>query len=173
MGSIPEQADVAVVGSGATGLAAAVTLAEGGAKVVVFEKQRSLGGTSNFFQGTFAVESEMQRERYIDYTPGRGLSRTSWTTATGWANPRLVRAIVNESGATISWLQEQGVVFADATINMPESPRTYHVIKGRGEAVVKALVDPGEEQGRGDPLRHAGHRAAQARRQGLRRRCRR
>ena len=63
MAAIPEKADVAVIGSGATGLAAAVTLAEGGAKVIVFEKQRSLGGTSNFFQGTFAVESALQRER--------------------------------------------------------------------------------------------------------------
>ena len=44
MSPIPERVDVVVAGSGATGLAAAVTLAEGGAKVVVFEKQRSLGG---------------------------------------------------------------------------------------------------------------------------------
>ncbi|OFW58685.1 MAG: hypothetical protein A2133_08190 [Actinobacteria bacterium RBG_16_64_13] len=135
-----------VVGSGATGLAAAVTLAEGGAKVAVFEKQRSLGGTSNFFQGTFAVESEMQRERFITFSRDeafRGVMEYShWL-----ANPRLVRAIVNESGATISWLQEQGVVFTDATINMPDSPRTYHVIKGRGEAVVKALVTQAKSQG--------------------------
>jgi fumarate reductase flavoprotein subunit len=146
MSSIPERADVAVVGSGATGMAAAVTLAEGGAKVVVFEKQRSLGGTSNFFQGTFAVESAMQRERYIDYTRDQAFKNimdySHW-----WANPRLVRAIVNESGPTISWLQEQGIVFVDATINMPDSPLTYHVIKGKGEAVIKALVDRAKSKG--------------------------
>ena len=107
MSSIPERADVVVVGSGATGLAAAVTLAEGGAKVVVFEKQRSLGGTSNFFQGTFAVESDMQRERYIDYTRDQAFKNTM--DYSHWrANPRLVRAIVDESGPTISWLQEPG-----------------------------------------------------------------
>ncbi|HLA82512.1 MAG TPA: FAD-dependent oxidoreductase [Thermoleophilia bacterium] len=140
MSPIPESADVAVVGSGATGLAAAVTLAEGGAKVVVFEKQRSLGGTSNFFQGTFAVESEMQRERYIDYTRDEAFKNTM--EYSHWrANPRLVRAIINESGPTIGWLKNQGVVVTDATINMPDSPLTYHLIKGRGEAVVKALVD--------------------------------
>jgi fumarate reductase flavoprotein subunit len=146
MSSIPERADVVVAGSGATGLAAAVTLAEGGAKVVVFEKQRSLGGTSNFFQGTFAVESAMQRERYIDYTRDQAFKNimdySHW-----WANPRLVRAIVNESGPTIGWLQEQGVIFIDATINMPDSPLTYHVIKGKGEAVIKTLVDQAKSKG--------------------------
>jgi len=146
MSSIPERADVAVVGSGATGLAAAVTLAEGGAKVVVFEKQRSLGGTSNFFQGTFAVESAMQRERYIDYTRDQAFRNTM--DYSHWlANPRLVRAIVDESGPTIGWLQAQGVVFTEATINMPDSPLTYHVIKGRGEAVIKTLVDRAKSRG--------------------------
>jgi fumarate reductase flavoprotein subunit len=146
MSSIPEQADVAVIGSGAAGLAAALTLAEGGAKVVVFEKQRSLGGTSNFFQGTFAVESDMQRERYVDYTRDECFKNTM--DYSHWrANPRLVRAIVDESGPTIGWLQSQGVVFTDATINMPESPLTYHVVKGRGEAVVKALVDQLKSKG--------------------------
>ncbi len=68
MAAIPEKVDVVVVGSGATGLAAAVTLSEGGATVAVFEKQRALGGTSNFFFGTFVVESQMQRERFADYS---------------------------------------------------------------------------------------------------------
>jgi fumarate reductase flavoprotein subunit len=63
------------------------------------------------------------------------------------ANPRLVRAIVNESGATISWLQNQGVEFSDATINMPDSRRTYHVVKGKGRALVKALTSKAKEKG--------------------------
>jgi fumarate reductase flavoprotein subunit len=146
MSSIPERTDVVIAGSGATGLAAAVTLAEGGAKVVVFEKQRSLGGTSNFFQGTFAVESDMQRERYIDYTRDQAFKNTM--DYSHWiANPRLVRAVIDESGSTIGWLQQQGVVFVEATINMPDSPLTYHVIKGKGEAVVKALVDRAKSEG--------------------------
>jgi fumarate reductase flavoprotein subunit len=146
MSALPERVDVVVAGSGATGMAAALTLAQGGAKVAVFEKQRSLGGTSNFFQGTFAVESAMQRERYVDYTRDQAFKNTM--DYSHWrANPRLVRAIVDESGATISWLQEAGVSFIEATINMPDSPLTYHTIKGRGEAVVKALVDQARAKG--------------------------
>lgn len=60
--------DVVVVGSRASGLATAYTAAEFGLSVIVFEKQRSLGGSSNFFEGTFAVESKLQRKSYITYS---------------------------------------------------------------------------------------------------------
>jgi fumarate reductase flavoprotein subunit len=140
------ETDVIVIGSGASGLTAAVTAAEAGAKVIVFEKERSLGGTSNFFNGMFAVESEMQRERYITYSRDEAFKRimeySHWR-----ANARLVRAFVDESGSTISWLREKGVEFLDATINMPDSPRTYHVVKGQGASVVKALAESAKEKG--------------------------
>jgi fumarate reductase flavoprotein subunit len=146
MNQIPAQTDVIVIGSGAAGLAAALTAAEGGAKVTVFEKERSPGGTSNFFEGTFAVESALQREKYITYTRDEAFKNimeySHWL-----ANPRLVRSVVNESAGTIDWLQKQGVVFMDAIINMPDAPRTYHVIKGKGEAVVKALTTKAREKG--------------------------
>jgi len=146
MNQIPAVTDVVVIGSGAAGLAAALTAAEGGAKVILFEKEKSPGGTSNFFEGIFAVESDMQRERYITYSKDEAFKNiiefSHWI-----ANPRLIRAIVNESGATIGWLQKQGVVFNDATINMPDSPRTYHVVKGKGEAVVKTLTMKAKEKG--------------------------
>jgi fumarate reductase flavoprotein subunit len=140
------ETDVVVIGSGVAGLTTAVTAAEGGARIVVFEKQRSLGGTSNFFGGIFAVESDMQRERFIDYSRDEAFKNimdySHWR-----ANARLARAIVNESGGTISWLQNHGVEFIDAGINMPHSPRTYHPVKNRGESVVKALVTSAKENG--------------------------
>jgi fumarate reductase flavoprotein subunit len=138
--------DLAVMGSGATGLAAALTAAEGGIKVMLFEKQRSLGGTSNFFHGTFAVESMMQRERYIAYSRDEAF-KNIMEYSHYRANPRLVRAIVDESASTISWLQKQGVEFTDATTNMPHMPRTYHVVRGNGESLVKALSLRAKEKG--------------------------
>ena len=42
------KADVVVIGSGASGLVAALTAAEGGARVIVFEKLFYPGGTSNY-----------------------------------------------------------------------------------------------------------------------------
>jgi fumarate reductase flavoprotein subunit len=140
------EADVVVIGSGASGLAAALTAAEGGAKVVVFEKQRSPGGTTNFFEGMFAVESRMQREHFIEYS--RDDAFKSMMEYSHWrSNPRLVRAIVNESSDTIEWLEKQGVEFSGVTINMPNAPRTYHIVKGAGLAVVKDLVTRAKEKG--------------------------
>ena len=148
MSEIPAETDVVVIGSGAAGMTAAVAAAEGGARVLVFEKQRSLGGTTNFLHGTFAAESDMQRERFIDFSRdeafGLIMDYSHWR-----ADPRLVRAIVDESGPTIRWLQDRGVVFTDATINMLGSPRTYHVVKGKGEAIIKALVLRARDMGVG------------------------
>jgi fumarate reductase flavoprotein subunit len=146
MNQIPSNTDVVVIGSGAAGLAAAVTAAEGGAKVVVFEKQRSPGGTSNFLEGIFAVESVMQRPRFISYT--RDQAFKNLMNYSHWlAEPRLVRAIVDESPETISWLINQGVEFSNVGINMPEAPSTYHVLKGKGEAMIKALVTRAKARG--------------------------
>ena len=139
MSAIPDRTDVVVAGSGAAGMISAVTLAEGGANVVVFEKQRSLGGTANFLHGIFAVESDMQRQRFIETT--RDEAFRSIMDYSHWkADPWLVRAIIDESSLTIRWMQERGVVFTDATINMIDSPRTYHVVKGRGEAIIRTLA---------------------------------
>ena len=37
--------------------------------------------------------------------------------------------------------------FIDVSINMPGAPRTYHVVKGNGEAVVKILATKAKGQG--------------------------
>lgn len=138
--------DMVVIGSGGTGLAAALTAAEGGAGVVLFEKQRSLGGSTNFFEGTFAVESDMQRKQYITYS--RDEAFKAMMEYSHWrANARIVRTFVNESAGTIHWLAENGAEFIEATINMPDAPRTYHTVRGAGEAVVKALATRAKEKG--------------------------
>ena len=140
------KADIVVIGSGNCGLAAAITAAEAGAKVILFEKQKSMGGSSNFFTGTFAVESKMQRERFIMFTRDEAfqaiMEYTHWK-----ANGRLVRAIVDESASTIDWLVEQGVEFFDVITNMPYTQPTYHQVRGTGAASVKALTEKAREMG--------------------------
>jgi fumarate reductase flavoprotein subunit len=146
MSRIPAEADVVVIGSGVSGLAAALTAAERGTKVIVFEKLRSLGGTSNFFKGTFAVESDIQRANYITYSRDEAFKNI--VDYSHWrANARLVRAIVNESAETIAWLEQNGVEFTEVTINMINAPRTYHIMKGEGATVIKELATRAKEKG--------------------------
>ena len=138
--------DIVVVGAGGCGLAAAITAAEAGAKVILFEKQKSPGGSSNFFNGTFAVESRLQREKFVMYSRDEAfqaiMEYTHWK-----ANGRLVRAIVDESAATIDWLTAQGVEITDVITNMPYTQPTYHLVKGHGAAAIKVLTDKAKALG--------------------------
>lgn len=142
----PLKADVIIIGAGATGLAAAVSAAENGAKVIVLEKRKVIGGTGNFFDGVFGVESYYQRNDFTTYTKDQAfkyiMEYSHWL-----ANPRLVRAIVDEAGDTIKWLEDNGVEFYGAMINLPDSPRTYHVVKGHGAAAMKALAKQAKSLG--------------------------
>lgn len=131
--------DVVVVGSGGCGLAAALTLAEGGAKVVVFEKMPIPGGVTNFAEGTYAVESEQQFKRNIKATRDEGfrelMNYSHWK-----ANALLVRAIVNKSGDTISWLENHGVPFIGPAADYFGGPMVWHLFNGFGNVMIKALM---------------------------------
>ena len=142
--------DVVVIGAGASGLAAALTAAEGGAGVILFEKMRHIGGSSSFAEGMFAVESEMQRRDHMFFTRDEAfeaiMDYSHWR-----ANPRLVRAFVDESAGTIGWLQQQGVEFTEVITNMPDGIRTLHILKGpygaKGYPMIKTLAARAMEKG--------------------------
>ena len=138
--------DIAVVGAGLCGLAAALIAREAGASVILFEKQKSPGGSSNFMNGTFAVESRLQREKFIMYSRDEAfqaiMEYNHWK-----GNGRLVRAIVDESAKSIDWLMGQGVEIDDVITNMPYVNATYHLVKGSGAAAVKQLVVNAKKNG--------------------------
>ncbi len=142
--------DIIVIGGGASGLAAALTAAEVGARVALFEKMRYLGGTSSFAEGMFAVESEMQRKLYMNYSRDEAF-RNIMDYSHWRANPRLVRAFVDASAGTIAWLKRQGVEFLEAMTNIPDGWRTVHVLKGpsgaRGSPMIKTLAARCREKG--------------------------
>jgi fumarate reductase flavoprotein subunit len=150
MSRVNTETDVVVVGSGSTGLVGALTAAEGGAKVILLEKMRSLGGVSNFAEGMFAVESEMQRQKYVSYSRDDAF-KTIMEYSHWRANARLVKAFVDESAATIVWLQKQGVEFDEVTTNVPGGPVVWHILKGpeteRGSMMIKTLTERAKEKG--------------------------
>ena len=68
--------------------------------------------------------------------------------ATQWvADPRLVRAFFDRSGETIEWLQQQGVEYHEAAAMWPDGPRTWHLMKGGGRGLIKALAKKAKETG--------------------------
>ncbi|MCA0241235.1 MAG: FAD-dependent oxidoreductase [Proteobacteria bacterium] len=133
------ETDVVVVGSGASGLSAALSAAESGARALVLEAGARPGGTSNFPGGLLAVESCVQRaagihitkadvfERMMEFNHYRGDAPLVWT-------------IIDRSAATIDWLQAHGVEFLGALSMAKGSLPTWHLIKGAGAALVKALL---------------------------------
>lgn len=137
---------IVIVGAGGTGLAAALTLSQGGEKVIVFEKMSFAGGTTSYVEGTYAVESEMQYRRNIKATRDEGFKElmeySHWR-----ANPDLVRAIVDKSANTIAWLEREGVEFLEPTADYLGGPRVWHLFKGFGDAMIKALVAAVEKRG--------------------------
>jgi fumarate reductase flavoprotein subunit len=62
-----------------------------------------------------------------------------------------VRAFVDESSITISWLQKLGVKFEGPMAIFPDGPRTWHLLKGpqkaRSSVMMKTLVARAKEKG--------------------------
>jgi fumarate reductase flavoprotein subunit len=62
-----------------------------------------------------------------------------------------VRTFVDESAATITWLRQRGVEFAEVTTNVPGGPVVWHILKGpeteRGSMMIKTLTERAKEKG--------------------------
>lgn len=100
-------ADVVVVGAGASGVSAAVSAADKGAKVILIEKTATIGGASNlswagkFYNSSAAVSSglKVSVEKEI----------SDWIVNNHWrVDAAAVRQYVTKSGETYDWLTGKG-----------------------------------------------------------------
>ena len=132
--------DVVVIGAGASGTSASYAAAEKGAKVVMLEKQSMTGGTGQFSEGIFAVESSLQRE--MNYTLTKDQAFKLIMEYSHWrANAKLVRAFVDKSADSIEWLKGHGVKFEQLTSNYPGGLYTWHIYHGRGKGWISTLQE--------------------------------
>lgn len=146
MNATQQKCDVVIAGAGGAGLAAALTLAEIRADIRVFEKMPVAGGSTRFPEGMFAAQSRMQLQRNIKVT--RDEAFKSIMEYTHWkANAPLVRAFVDRSAAMIDWLEQMGVDFIEPSSFWPGAPRTWHLFKGRGAAVIEVFLAKAAEKG--------------------------
>lgn len=141
------EAEVAIVGGGGAGLAAALAAAEQGADVIVLEKRHALGGNSALAEGLFAAESPAQKRMHIDAQRDE-LFKMAMDYAHWQINPRIVRAFIDKSGDTIRWLEEKGLFF-DWLPNLYPNQRirTWHCLRKRGIELIEVLVKNCEDRG--------------------------
>ena len=122
------ETDIAIIGAGTAGLAAAVAAAEGGARVTAFEKAATTGGTGNMGMGPFAVESRLQRLKQITLT--REEAFKIFMDYQHWrVDARLVSAYINKSASTIDWLEKMGVEFVGPESYVHGAYFVWHMVK--------------------------------------------
>lgn len=141
--------DVCIIGGAGGGLIAAVSAAEAGAKkIMVLEKMKSTGGTTQGIGGLFGVESPVQKRLGIhdtaDYCFKHHMDMTNW-----YCDGKLVRKWMCGSGDMIRWLEDKGVEFDNViAFTGPGLVRAYHVTEGStGQNIIKALRKACEDKG--------------------------
>jgi fumarate reductase flavoprotein subunit len=142
------QADIAVIGGGGAGLAAALAATENGCKnIVVLEKAGSAAGSTVMAHDIFGAESPVQKRAGVD-APKDDLFKVAMEWA-HWTriNPRLVRAFIDKSGDTIGWLEKKGLSFELIQFYPNQVPLVRHSVIGHGAALMnvlrKSCVDSG------------------------------
>ena len=119
--------DIAIVGGGTSGMAAAVAAAENGVRVVVLEKSATTGGTGNMGIGLFAVGSRLQREKNINISRAEAFKALMYYNH--WkADARLAKKYIDKSADTFDWLEKMGVKFAGVLSTDPGAYATVHEI---------------------------------------------
>lgn len=125
------EADVIVIGGGASGITAAVAAAEKGASVIILEKGSTTGGAANMGMGIFAVETKYQKAQLVDFSKEDAfnllMNYTHWRV-----DARLVRKYIEQTSDTINWLETMGVEFLGAYKYFEKSSQTWHVVKTKG-----------------------------------------
>ncbi|MBP1925800.1 fumarate reductase flavoprotein subunit [Sedimentibacter acidaminivorans] len=149
------EADVIVIGGGASGITAAVASAEKDASVIVLEKGSTTGGAANMGMGIFAVESKYQKAQLVDFSKEDAfnllMNYTHWRV-----DARLVRKYIEQSSNTIEWMESLGVEFLGAYKYFEKSTQTWHIVKTKGSNapaersasnMFRALTERSEELG--------------------------
>lgn len=132
---MPEMWDIVVVGAGGSGLAAAASAAENGARVLVLEKESAPGGTTGIAVGSFtANRTEWQRregidDRVEDHAEDAGRFAPSSIEARN--NAPLRRWFLGHGNDTLEWLRGMGLTFHGPSPEPPNRvPRMHNVVPG-------------------------------------------
>lgn len=158
--------DVVVIGCGVAGLSAAVTAAEGGAKVVLLERApvQDRGGNSRYTEAWMRMKTEDEvADDLVDLFLERGhgaigpefLKEVSndyenWpqnVRAYPFNDPEIVGAIAEAAPSTMAWLKTHGVKFTFHSPMLLQKGPERMGPSGGGLALVEALATSAEKLG--------------------------
>src|SRR5580692_966443 len=118
-----KEADVVVIGAGATGLPAAIQAAEGGASVIIIEANSDVGGHAILSGGNVALGGGTSRQKKYGIVDSPDLlfsDLTDWSVVepNGFPDYRyndkeVIRAYADNSAPTLEWLIAHGVIFVE------------------------------------------------------------
>lgn len=128
--------DLLVIGSGAAGLTAAWVAAEGGASVLVLERDEVAGGAARFARGLYAVGSQPQLDAGSTDDVATALEEWSEDAPGGDGTDPTVAAFVAGSAAIIDFIVEE----LDRTVMDATRPRSV-VLYGDADAPTVVLAE--------------------------------
>lgn len=134
------ETDIVVAGGGGAGLAAAVSAAEKGAKVIVIEKNPFCGGDTSIaeciggaigsnYQNRFGIKAPPIAARVLaegSKNPD-GSQNVSTPNPTSGRNATFIRQIMEQQKETVDWLEDMGVVYSTEPAGGMPAPGFVHV----------------------------------------------
>lgn len=101
------EADIVVIGAGASGVSAAVSAADKGAKVILIEKTAVIGGASNLSWAGKFYNSSVALENNVKVNVEKEIA--DWIVNNHWrVDAAALRQYITKSGATYDWLAAKG-----------------------------------------------------------------
>jgi flavocytochrome c len=134
--------DVLIVGSGAAGLAAALSARQNGASAVLVAESEGVAGGSSRLSGGLMMGAGTRYQRALGIQDDAETLFHDYMQLNQWlVEPAAVRRLAELAGPTVEWLGDLGVEFYDQLVfGGDERVPRVHCPIGRGQAVVDVLL---------------------------------
>lgn len=148
------ETEFAVIGGGPAGLTAAISAAEAGAKVILFEKLEATGGAAARGMGILAIGTHVQQAQGemmdVDEAYNMFMEYTHYRT-----DGVLVREYFERSNDTLTWIEDMGVEFEEAARYFTKSYPSWHIVKsddgtmggGQAATMTRKMTERAQELG--------------------------
>lgn len=139
-----EEYDIIVIGSGFSGLAAAIEARLRGANVLVIEKMRTPGGNSAISGGLFAAAGSPLQEKVGVQDSPELMLKDMLEAGTGLNHRELARIVAEQSASALKWtIDYLGVTYRDNLNHLGghSVPRTYITQSGTGSGIIQPMLN--------------------------------